>query len=234
MALAARVFARLAALGHAPSAPLLGHSIKAAARVGATELQDRLLDAALARSDIAEGLSAQLKGLKADRLTILGDLDAALATLEDAQQAFEALGDRRSIAVTKCKIADILATRGDLDAALALHLERLPIAEEMGDIDSRAHIRFACAQLRLQRGDHERGAIQTIYEELDGAFRDALQVQRPDAIGPIVALLSQVLAMGGQRDAAREVLGIAAAAFEQLGQPEGVAHVQHLLDRIGD
>ncbi|MCP3969116.1 MAG: hypothetical protein GY717_02115, partial [Rhodobacteraceae bacterium] len=61
VSLAKPVFAKLATGGHAPSALLLGHSIKAAERLGDTGFQDELLDAALEREDIEDGLMAQLK-----------------------------------------------------------------------------------------------------------------------------------------------------------------------------
>ena len=113
-----------------------------------------------------------------------GDLDGALKIRETEElPVYEALGDIRSIAVTKGQalpIADILMARGDLDGALALHLERLPTAEAMQDLDSIVHIKFSCAQIRLKRGDHQRGEIQTIFDELDAAFRGAMQLQRPD------------------------------------------------------
>jgi hypothetical protein len=56
--------------------------------------------------------------------------------------------------------------RGELDQALELNEQRRPIAEMLRDIDSLAHIHFLNAQIRLERGDHERGALQTIYEDL--------------------------------------------------------------------
>lgn len=135
--------------------------------------------------------------------------------------------------MTQGKIADILQMRGDLDGALTLHGERLDVAHEMQDAESIAHIQFSRAQIRLARNEHEGPGIQTIYEELAEAFGAALKIQRPDAIGPIGSLLGQILAAGGQRDQARQVLEAAANAFATLGQEEMVAQVRAVIKKVG-
>ncbi|WP_422375698.1 CHAT domain-containing protein [Roseibium sp.] len=170
----------------------------------------------------------------ADILQLRGDLDGALRIREEEQlPVFEALGDKREFAVTQGKIADILQMRGDLDGALALHLERLPVAEAMRDLDSVMHIRYSCAQIRLARGDLQKGEAQTIFEELDEAFRGALKLQRSDAIGAIGPLLAQVLAGGGATAPALDVLDISEQAFNTLKDEEGLAHVAELRSLIG-
>ncbi len=399
VALAEPVFAKLSQFDHAPTAVLLGHSINAAERVGAVDLQHRLIDAALDRTDIEDRLMAQLKVLHSSRLMRLGELDGALRILEtevlpafealgdkrfiavtkgqiadiketrgdldgalrirETEQllvyealgdkssiavtkgkiadilqtrgdfdralriletellpAFEALGDKRSIAVTKGKIADILRTRGDfdgalriceteqlpvfealgdkreiavtkgkiagilqtrgdldgalrirqteqlpafealgdkrsiavtkgqianilqrrgdLDGALEMHMERLPTAESMQDLDGIVHIKFSCAQIRLQRGDHKKGDSKTVFEELDAAFRGAMQLQRPDAISAIGLLLAQILAAGDAKGPAHDVLDITERAANTLGNKQGLADIARLRDMIGD
>ena len=106
-------------------------------------------------------MMAQLKGLYADRLARRGELDAALKIREtEALPVYEALGDKRSIAVTKGKIADILMRRGDLDAALKIReTEELPVFEALGDKSPSPKAKIA--DIMEARGD------------LDGALKSA-------------------------------------------------------------
>ena len=174
------------------------------------------------------------QGKIADILQARGELDEALRIRTQEQlPVYERLGDVRSKAVTQGKIADILQARGELDEALALHAERLPVAERLGDIDSIAHIKFSTAYLRLQRGDHNTGGMQQIYDDLAEAHGISLKLGRPDFIGGIGQVLAQVLAMGGQRDEALKVLQLAGAAFEKLGDAQGLAQVRELEELIG-
>jgi tetratricopeptide (TPR) repeat protein len=173
-------------------------------------------------------------GKIADILGARGDTDEALRVLrEELLPVFERLGDVRSRAVTMGKIAQALQAQGDLDGALAMHLERLPVAQELQDINGIAHIRFSCAQLRLQRGDHKSGGLQVIHDELAEAFEINLKLQHPDGVGAVGLLLGQLLAMGGQREQAVEVLRAAVAAFEKIGQAEGAAQCREIIGIIG-
>ena len=51
-------------------------------------------------------------------------MDAALTLHEEQVEVFEALGDRRSRAVTLGDIARIKTAKGEVDAALTLHEEQ--------------------------------------------------------------------------------------------------------------
>jgi len=102
----------------------------------------------------------------------------------------------------------------------------------MNDIDGIAHAKFSTAQIRLQRGDHQTGGLQQIYQDLDEAFTISLKLGRPDFIGWIGQLLAQVLAMGGQQDAALKVLDHAEAAFDKMGNAQGLGYVKQLRDMI--
>ncbi|MBL8422494.1 MAG: tetratricopeptide repeat protein [Candidatus Accumulibacter phosphatis] len=163
----------------------------------------------------------------------LGRSEAALAHAKAAGAAFREIDDRRSAAVAVGRIADILASRGQLDEALALHEQRLPVAERLGDIDSLAHIRYSMAALRLQRGEHDSGGVQRIHDDLVAAFAISRQLGRPDFIGGIGQLLAQVLAMGGAREEARDVLTLAEAALARLDDAAGLAQVRALRETIG-
>ena len=232
LALGRPVLARLADLGQAPSPVFSGHLSNAAKRVGDVDLQAALITAALERNDLPDLDRGQLLGQQADIDLRNGAVAAAEAHLDEALVIFARITHPRLTAITKGKIADILQRRGDLDGALAMHLERLPIVEDMGDLESRAHIRFSCAQIRLARGDHERGGMQQIFEEVDAAFRDALQIQRADFIGPIGMLLGQILAGSDQTDAAIQVLTLARDAYDRLGFAQKVADCTEFLTQL--
>ncbi|WP_300454015.1 tetratricopeptide repeat protein [Accumulibacter sp.] len=176
---------------------------------------------------------AVTQGKIADILESRGDLGEALRLLaEEVLGAFERLGDVRSKAVTRGQIADILQSRGQLAEALALHEERLPVAERLGDIELIAHIRYSTARLRLELGEHRSGGLPRIRDDLAEAFALSRRLGRPDFIGVIGALLAQVLALGGERAAAREVLALAEEAFARLGHASGVQGVRALREAI--
>ena len=141
---------------------------------------------------------AVTQGKIADILQARGQLDEALRIREEEElPVYERLGDVRSKAATQGKIADILQARGQLDEALALQELRLPVAERMGDLEEIAHIAYSISRLRLQRGDHQTGGLQEIHDSLSRAYEISRQLDRPDAIGSIGALLAEVLAMRG-------------------------------------
>ena len=122
---------RLKKLGHIPGHLLAGHTSDAAGQVGEVDLQEELLHLALKSSDLGRDSRALLLGRIADMLQARGDLDEALRIrTEESLPVYEALGDKRSLAVTKGKIADVLQERGDLDEALRIRTEEaLPVYE---------------------------------------------------------------------------------------------------------
>ncbi|MEM8838446.1 MAG: hypothetical protein AAGE89_10170, partial [Pseudomonadota bacterium] len=228
---------RLIAFNIPPSALLLGHTIRAAERVGAVDLQDRLIDAALDRTDIEDRALAQLKGLHCDRLMRRGDLDGALQIRETEQlPVYEALGDKRSLAVTKSQIADILQMRGDLDGALRIRQEEVMSAfEALGDKRSLAVTKSKIADILQMRGDLD-GALWIREEEVLPAF-EALGVKREIAVTK--GKIADILQMRGNLDRAlriseEEVL----PTFEALGDKRSLAFtkgkIADILEMRGD
>jgi tetratricopeptide (TPR) repeat protein len=158
-------------------------------------------------------------GKIADVLQARGELDEALRIRrEEELPVYEKLGDQRSRVVTMGQIADILQARGQLDEARDLHAQRLEVAVAMGDIDSQAHALYSIAQIRLQRGEHQQPeGLQAIQSQLLQALGFGRRLGRPDFIGAIGSLLAQVMAFGGQAEAALAVLDEAEAAWKTLG-----------------
>ncbi len=87
---------------------------------------------------------------------------------------------------------------------------------------------FKIATALLGSGGIEAGRVQEIYDALAESYAIALKLGHPDGVGPVGALLAQVLAMGGHRENALAVLDQAEAAFAKLGNAGGVAHVNEL------
>jgi tetratricopeptide (TPR) repeat protein len=188
--------------------------------------------AELAQESGREVSVAVTKGQIADILVSRGELEEALRIRTEEQlPVLERLGEVRSIAITKGKIAGISCYKAT-SMTLSMHLGRLPVAREMQDIDAVAHTLFSCAQIRLIRGDHEKGEIETIFEELSEAYDISLKLQRPDGIGATGMLLGQVLAVGGHPEEAVNVLTTAAAAFDKIGQAESAAQCRALIEQI--
>jgi hypothetical protein len=131
------------------------------------------------------------------------------------------------------QIADILQARGDLDEALRIRREEeLPVYERLGDVRGRSATLQWIASALLQSHGIEQGRIQEIYEALAESFTIAVKLQAPDGIASVGFQLAQVMAIGGLRDEALEVLDEAERAFEKLGKVDGVAHVRELREGI--
>ena len=172
-------------------------------------------------------------GQIADILFQQGELEEARRIREQEElPVYRALGDRREIAVTMGKIADILFQQGELEEALAIHLARMDTAKDLGDTGMIAHIRFSCAQIRLAKENLEPGEFGTAAEELSEAYQINLRLQQPDGIGAVGTLLGQVLAAGGLKEEAYEVLTTAATAFDKLSWGDQADQCRALIEHI--
>jgi tetratricopeptide (TPR) repeat protein len=223
---------RLEALGATPSHGLHLIACDCAERIGDAEAWDRALSM-LARSDAQGADRAVALVYLGRRHQQSGNLPAAEKAFVEAAQHFAEAGQERERVIALGDSADILQARGELDEALALHEQRLPIAQQMNNIEIIAHIKYSTASIRLQRGDHQTGGLQQIYEDLNEAFTISLKLGRPDFIGGIGQLLAQILAMGGLKEEALEVLDYAEAAFDKIGNAQGLTHVRQLREMIG-
>ena len=74
-----------------------------------------------------------------DLLMSLGTMEQAEIVYREAREALTGMDDRRRVAITEGRIADILVTRGELDEALRIRTEEeLPVYERLGDVRSYA------------------------------------------------------------------------------------------------
>ncbi|OLP52765.1 hypothetical protein BJF92_07055 [Rhizobium rhizosphaerae] len=228
---------RLKAMGRLPDHLLAGHTVTAAEQAGDVELQEKLLELALSSETLSEGPRAQLLGLRANLLEARGDLDEALRIrIEELLPIFEALGDRRSLAVTKGNIADVLEARGDLDEALRIRIEELlPIFEALGDRRSLAVTKGNIADVLEARGDLDE-ALRIRIEELLPIF-EALGDRRSLAVtkGNIADVLE---ARGDLDEALRIRIEELLPIFEALGDRRSLAvtkgNIADVLEARGD
>ena len=148
---------------------------------------------------------------------------------EEELPVFDRLGEVRERAVTMGKIADILVTRGELDEALRIcREEELPVYDRLGEVRERAVTLQRIASALVQADGLQQGRIQEIYDALAEAYAIARRLGLLDGIARIGPTLAQILALGGHQDEALTVLDEAEAAFEKLGDPDGVSQVHEL------
>lgn len=104
---------------------------------------------------------AVLQPIDAELLLELGDLHRFIGNTKEAEKAYQQAEwvltkseDRRRLAVTRGRIADILALRGRLDEALEVRkTEELPVYEELGDWRLYALTQGEIADIMMSRGD---------------------------------------------------------------------------------
>jgi tetratricopeptide (TPR) repeat protein len=94
-----------------------------------------------------------MKGDLADLAANRGDWAGAETLNREALLAFEALGDRQSVAVSQGKLADLAANRGDWAGAETLRQAVLAEYEALGDRRSVAVGQGKLADLAAKRGD---------------------------------------------------------------------------------
>jgi tetratricopeptide (TPR) repeat protein len=223
-------------VGGKPDLHLLRIGADSAERIGNTELQDQLLEQGLASDDQDAAARAMLAVGYANRLRRRGHSEQALTHLTSASVAFEKLGDKRSLAVTKGRIADILDARGDLDAALKIRTEEeLPTYEKLGDVRELAVSKGKIADILFARGD------------LDAALKIRIEEELPtyEKLGDVRSLavskgkIADILFARGDLDAALKIRAEEQLPiFEKLGDVRSLAitkgQIADILSARGD
>jgi tetratricopeptide (TPR) repeat protein len=173
----------------------------------------------------------------ADILQQRGDTEEALRILrEEVIPVFEGLRDVHSRAITMGMIADNLQQSAHSEEALRiLNDEILPAAECIQDMDLTASTLYKSAILRLNLGGLENQKdAQIIVESLKKCFELNCQLGRVNKIASVGSLFGQLLENRGLVDEALHVLEKAAAAFEELQEPDQAAKLRELVDKLQD
>ncbi|MGL4186966.1 MAG: hypothetical protein ACRCR4_14405, partial [Thiotrichaceae bacterium] len=144
---------------------------------------------------------------------------------------YEQLGEVRSIAITKGKIADILQARGQLDEALRIRTqEQMPVYEQLGEVRSIAITKGKIADILQARGQLDEALrIRTtdelpVYEQL-GDTR-ALLIGRTNT----ALLLWQIDAEQHQAEI-QNLLQLALADAKQMQIPEA-EQIEGIMQRL--
>ena len=158
----------------------------------------------------------------------LGDMVEAEASYRNARSALSGLDDRRLVAITEGRIADILEARGELDEALRIRTEEeLPVYERLGDVRARAITHGKVADILQARGG------------LDEALRIRSEEELPvyERLGDVHSLavtqsdIADIFALRGELDKAlriyaRDVL----PALRAIDNPEEIDNVRQRME----
>jgi tetratricopeptide (TPR) repeat protein len=163
---------------------------------------------------------------------LAGDVVAAERIMRRGCEQLQAMGERGWLSTQACMLADALA-RLDRDAEAA---EWVDLGRSLGasdDVITQVLARRVLARLAARRGDAA---------EAEALAREALRLASPmqDLVqkGDAHAALSEVLAMTGRPDGAREELARAEALYRRKGATACIAmarrHVAASARRFGD
>jgi hypothetical protein len=105
------------------------------------------------------------------------------------------------------KIADILQASGDLEEALRIPRdEELPVFDPLGEVRERSVTLQKIAVCLIEGGGIQQGRIREIYDALAESYAIARKLRIPDGVAAVGISLAQVLALGGHREQALQVL----------------------------
>jgi tetratricopeptide (TPR) repeat protein len=217
---ARQAIALLDAHGRAAPLGLLRQAADAEFTSGDGPAGEALLARAAAQAETPGGEAGPLSRAsvmfeQAQRLIIRGEPDQALNLLHGARQLFTDAGAEREATVVTGSIADIAYQRGDYDEAVALQEKRLEVNKQLGDLDGIAAASWDLAQIDLARQDYQAAAPRLIE-----SFQIFTQLRRPDGIAIVGSTLGQLLLAADNPEAGRQVLRVAMAAAEKIGQTD--------------
>jgi eukaryotic-like serine/threonine-protein kinase len=178
-------------------------------------------------------LAAQAQLAEATAQWKLGSPQQALVTLKEAQNTFEAKGDRGSVAEALEVTAEVLSDQGNLTGARENHEQALQIRRATGDQGGVAASLNDLALLKWQQGDLE--GAKKMYEQALTSFREV-----GDQVGVGNALNNEANILYDQGDlgAARRMYEDSSAKFADIGdkggQTLGLLNIGLILSDQGD
>jgi len=193
--------------------PTVDGSLSMEARKARTlELQARLQRNLHSDDPVARSAKAGWLEELGSQLAFSGDWEQALAKFQEALNLYEALGDKRSRAVTLSDIARIRANRGEVDTALLLHQEALAIFAALGDDRSRSATLDEIALIKRLKGEVD--AALLLHQQAVAIY-EALGDKRSRAAS--LGEIARIRADKGEVDAALLLHQQAIAIYEALG-----------------
>ncbi|MCL4531569.1 MAG: tetratricopeptide repeat protein [Chloroflexi bacterium] len=169
--------------------------------------------------------------LKANVLQAIGDvqqfrkqMDAALASYNEALKLFKAVGDHLGEANVLQAIGDVQQFRKQMDAALASYNEALKLFKAVGDHLGEANVLSELAKLALISGDIASAERQT--EEVAAIY---LGINAIYSMGACYGNFSIALLNLGNKAKAKGYALKARQAFEKVGEPAILKQVDSLI-----
>jgi len=179
---------------------------------------------------------AAAQGNLATLLRDEGKLEEALAIHEEAYRAFEAMGERREMAVALGQIGNVLLLKGEDDQAIELQTRKLELVRELGEEPEQAISLHALSMLYRHKGDY---ALSL------SCIEEAVEIDRKwsDQAGLAADLLQQGLILNDLADATQtdeERMAHRRAAVERFQQSLSISRcmgdevrVGHALGELG-
>ncbi len=145
-----------------------------------------------------------------------GQLDAALASLQEAQNCCREIGDKAGEGATLNNISQIFKARGDYDTALDYLKKSLAIQQEIGDKSGEGATLNNISQIFKARGDYDT-ALDYLKKSL------AIQQEIGDKFGEGATLnnISQIFKARGDYDTALDYLKKSLAIQQEIGDKSG-------------
>jgi predicted ATPase/DNA-binding SARP family transcriptional activator len=128
------------------------------------------------------------------------------AYLETALAEFRAIGERWGMSFALTELADRIAVRGEFAGACEYYEQAIAVVTEVGAIEDVIRMRSRQAQLHWLLGDVDSSAAAVAE-----AQRLAERVTWPDALAELALSRAELARWGGDAEAARQQLGVAAA-----------------------
>lgn len=199
-------------------------------RLGQPEAALQLAEKALAQS-LEIGPPAQREAIYAQRLLgvlhmMLGRYEAAHRYLEQALNAFQALGDRRWVSRMWNGLGENSRLQGDYRAAVTCYQSALIIALEIGNRNWEVMYRSNLGGARVGLGE---------YEEAERELRRAVEMADASGWGGLAetyCFLAQALLGQGRLNEAQETAHLAMTLSEQTEQPEFIGATWRVLGML--
>jgi DNA-binding winged helix-turn-helix (wHTH) protein/tetratricopeptide (TPR) repeat protein/TolB-like protein len=189
----------------------------------AAALSDFRRQAALAAQAVRRGeilgarlLLARALQMQASAARVLGKPAEALASVQQAEAIFSAVGDRRGIADSLFDTASLLKDQGDLAGAQRLDEKALAIYRETGNQRGRLRVERHLGNLTALLGD-----LKEAKRHLANAVAISTEINDRMERSFALTTLANLQQSEGELTAAARTLNENLASFRAIGSPEG-------------
>jgi tetratricopeptide (TPR) repeat protein len=172
-----------------------------------------------ARAALAQGarhVLARARFEEGSNLQNLGQMDEALAALEEAERLFREAGDQRGMAGSMNNRALVVAGRGDLGAAEKLFNEALAAYKSIGNKSGEALM-----EGNLGNVEYFRGNLAGARSRWERTLPVYLEINEKNGAARMLNNIASVLGEEGDVQGARGMFERALALYREIGQKSG-------------